>query len=134
MEKSGLDTLEKIDLFVNEHLFDKSEIARFSMIAYEAAKQGDLQAEGILKDCAEKIWKLIEDTARKAGWIEQSQVSPASGKEKPHLWLWGSVLVKNEIIRDEVVKRVGQVMPEIAVAVPETSALDLALMLAGKIR
>ena len=33
MEKSGLDTLEKIDLFVNEHLFDKSEIARFSMIA-----------------------------------------------------------------------------------------------------
>ena len=134
MEKSGLDTLEKIDLFVNEHLFDKSEIARFSMIAYDAAKQGDLQAEGILKDCAEKIWKVIEDTAREAGWIEQSQVSLASGKEKPHLWLWGSVLVKNEIIRDEVVKRVRQVMPEIDVAVPETSALDLALMLAGKIR
>lgn len=134
MEKSGLDTLEKIDLFVNEHLFDKSEIARFSMIACEAAKQGDPQAEGILKDCAEKIWKLIEDTARKAGWTRQSQVSLASGKEKPHLWLWGSVLVKNEIIRDEVVKRVRQVMPEIDVAVPETSALDLALMLAGKIR
>ena len=38
----------------------------------------------------------------------------------------GSVLVKNEIIRDEVVKRVRQAMPEIAVAVPETSALDLA--------
>ena len=134
MEKSGLDTLEKIDLFVNEHLFDKSEIACFSMIACEAAKQGDPQAEGILKDCAEKIWKLIEDTARKAGWTRQSQESFASGMEKPHLWLWGRVLVKNEIIRDEVVKRVRQVMPEIAVAVPETSALDLALMLAGKIR
>lgn len=134
MEKSGLDTLEKIDLFVNEHLFDKSEIARFSMIACEAAKQGDPQAEGILKDCAEKIWKLIEDTARKAGWTRQSQESLANGMEKPHLWLWGSVLVKNEIIRDEVVKRVRQVMPEIAVAVPETSALDLALRLAGKIR
>ena len=35
-------------------------------------------------------------------------------------------------IRDRV-KRVRQVMPEIDVAVPETSALDLALMLAGKI-
>ena len=58
-------------------------------------------------------------------------MSLASGEEKPHLWLWGSVLVKNEIIRDEVVKRVRQVMPEIDVAVPETSALDLALMLAG---
>ena len=126
--------MEKIDLFVNEHLFDKSEIARFSMIACEAAKQGDPQAEGILKDCAEKIWKLIEDTARKAGWTRQSQESLANGMEKPHLWLWGSVLVKNEIIRDEVVKRVRQVMPEIAVAVPETSALDLALRLAGKIR
>lgn len=134
MEESGLDTLEKIDLFVNEHLFDKPEIARFSMIACEAARQGDSQAEGILKECAEKIWKLIEDTARKAGWIEQRQVSLAGGKEKPHLWLWGSVLVKNETIRDEVVKRVRAVMPEIDVAVPETSALNLALMLAGKIR
>lgn len=132
IEKSGLDTLEKIDLFVNEHLFNKSEIARFSMIACEAAKQGDLQAEGILKDCAEKIWKLIEDTARKAGWIEKSPVLYTGEKETCHLWLWGSVLVKNEIIRDEVVKRVKQAMPEVAVAVPETSALDLALTIAGE--
>ena len=80
--KSGLDTLEKIDLFVNEHLFDKSEIARFSMIACEAAKQEIHRRKESSKDCAEKIWKLIEDTARKAGWTRQSQVSLASGKEK----------------------------------------------------
>lgn len=132
LEASGLDTLEKTDQFINEHLFDKPAMARFSVIAYEAARQGDAQAEKILRDCAEKIWRLVEDTARKAGWLEKESPSHSgSGKKNRHLWLWGSVLVKNEIIQSEVIQRVKQSMPDLTVAVPDTSALDLALKLAA---
>ena len=118
-EKTGLDTLEKIDDFINANLMEKSEIAGLSLLAYEAAAQGDLEAIRIHRECGEALWGLIRDTASK-----MEEKSPA---DRLDLWLWGSVLVKNHLIRKMVEEKAEEGLPGAVVGIPAMSALDTAL-------
>ncbi len=123
-KETGLDTLEKIDDFINANLMEKSEIARLSLFAYEAAVLGDQEAVRIHRECGEALWGLIRDTAGK-----MAGNSPA---DKRSLWLWGSVLVKNDIIRSMVEEKVQAGLPGTEIGIPEMSALDTALKAARK--
>lgn len=119
IKETGLDTLEKLDDFINANLMEKSRIARLSLLGYEAAKAGDPEAIKLHRECGEALWGLIRDTA--------SKMDLDIPMEKVSLWLWGSVLVKNDIIRNMVEDKVREAMPGIKISIPALSALDTAL-------
>ncbi|WP_077611135.1 N-acetylglucosamine kinase [Clostridium sp. Marseille-P2415] len=126
VKATGLDTLEKMDDFVNANLMEKSEIARLSLFAYQAADSGDHEAIRIHRECGEALWGLIRDTAAK--------MDLKSPPGEFNLWLWGSVLVKNDIIRNMVEERVREAMPGIGIGIPIMSALDTALKAARSLQ
>ncbi|SET67930.1 BadF/BadG/BcrA/BcrD ATPase family protein [Lacrimispora sphenoides] len=119
IKETGLDTLEKIDDFINANLMEKSEIARLSLFAYQAAALGDHEAVRIHRECGDALWGLIRDT--------KAKMAGKSLKDKLNLWLWGSVLVKNDIIRSMVEEKVRVGLPGTETGIPEMSALDTAL-------
>ncbi|ADL04268.1 N-acetylglucosamine kinase [Lacrimispora saccharolytica] len=126
IKETGLDTLEKIDDFINANLMEKSEIARLSLFAYQAAALGDHEAVRIHRECGEALWGLIRDTAAK--------MAGKSPEDRRNLWLWGSVLVKNQIIRKMVEEKVREGMPGTEVGIPALSALDTALKAARSLQ
>jgi N-acetylglucosamine kinase-like BadF-type ATPase len=119
IKETGLDTLEKIDDFINANLMEKSEIARISLFAYQAAALGDHEAVRIHRECGDALWGLIRDT--------KAKMAGKSPEDKLNLWLWGSVLVKNDIIRSMVEEKVRVGLPGTEIGIPEMSALDTAL-------
>lgn len=125
IREGGLDTLEKINDFINSNLFEKSEIAKYSRILYQAALQKEETAVRIHKECADYLYILIKDTLKKLD---------SSMKLQADLWLWGSVLVKNEIVREMLSGKIRESFPALQIKIPEITALDTALMAAAEIR
>lgn len=124
IEESGLDSLEKLNDFINGHLFEKAVIARFARTGYEAAKLGDEESLKIHADCADMLYQLVEDTLRKMDAAMQLSAD---------LWLWGSVLVKNDIISRYLSERIESNRLPLKVKIPEVSALDTAVLVAMNI-
>lgn len=120
LKTTGLDSLGKIDDYINDNLMEKSQIARFSLLAYQAAASGDVTAIGIHQECADALWGLIRDTAAKMN------------REGADLWLWGSLLVKNHILREMVKGKVHVKLPGMRMDIPQITALDAALQAAQK--
>lgn len=118
MQKDGLDTLEKLNDFINDNLFEKSKIARYSETAYQAALEKDEAAVRIHEQCAGRLYGLIKDTYKKM---------KLNGEREADLWLWGSVLVKNGIIRQQLSQMIRKNLPELRIRIPEVTALDTAL-------
>jgi N-acetylglucosamine kinase-like BadF-type ATPase len=114
--------LGKIDDYINANLMEKSQIARFSLLAYQAAMLGDETAIVIHRECADALWGLIRDTAAKM---------KAGGFD---LCYWGSLLVKNDILREMVEEKVNVGLPGVRTSIPRITALDAALQAAGKLR
>lgn len=121
VKESGLDTLEKLNDFINENLFEKARIARFARTGYEAALEGDSQAIKVHQACADMLYELVEDTVRK---MDESMQLTAD------LWLWGSVLVKNELIYEYLTRRLAISLPGLQAKMPTVSALDTAVSVA----
>lgn len=126
IRESGLDSLEVLNDFINDHLFEKSEIARFALTGYTAAVQGDETALAIQKNCADALYGLIADTVRKL------DLTLDNGRQEADLWLWGSVAVKNQIVRRVLTQRLNKDFPSLQIRVPELSALDVAVMAAAE--
>lgn len=124
-EAKGLDSLEKLNDFINCHLFEKSAVAQFALSGYQAACEGDETALAIHRESAAALFRLIRDTFLKLGL-------PDSGCAD--LWIWGSILVKNHIIRQQLTGLLAAKLPGLLVRVPEASALDTALSSAMQIR
>jgi len=122
INSTGIDTLEKIDDYINANLMEKSQIARFSLLAYQAAALGDESAIGIHRECADALWGLIRDTAAKMN---------TDGFD---LWYWGSLLVKNDILREMVEEKVNTGLPGVKTSIPRIPALDAALQAASKLQ
>lgn len=116
-EQTGIASLEAADRFVNEHLMDKYTIGRLAALCADAAEKGDAQALRIIGECADKVYRLVEDTWHK--------MDMESAKEAD-LWLWGSVAVKNRQFQARLIERVHAGLPALSVGVPDRSALDTA--------
>lgn len=126
IRESGIYDLETLNVFVNEHLFEKSAIARFALTGYRAADAGDETALTIHRVCADALYGLAADTLRKLGFAEYEK------QKKVDLWLWGSLLVKNHILRKMLTDKLAEHYPAVRVGIPESSALDVAVGIAGK--
>lgn len=62
---TGVKTLEQADVYVNDHLLDKSPVGGLAVLCAQAAEEGDLAAKAIIKECAAKIFALVWDTCCK---------------------------------------------------------------------
>lgn len=121
IKESGLDTLEKINDFINQNLFEKSQIAKFAELGYEAAKKGDVEAQKVHKACADKLYLLVKDTMSK---LEDSM------QIEMDLWIWGSVLIKNELIQGYLSQAITEKLQMLKLRIPHRSAIDTAVMIA----
>ena len=122
-QQSGITTLAQLDVYVSESIMDKPRIACFAPLAEKAAGEGEKAAQEILEECADALFALVRDTFRKVS--EQ-------GDGPRNLYLWGSVLTRNKEIEMQLREKCREAFPELKIAFPELSALDLALSLAEK--
>lgn len=60
---------------------ERSKVACYAPLAGEAAEKGDKEAIRILDECAEALFMLVSDAAKKIGTADRHKV-----------WLWGSVI------------------------------------------
>lgn len=125
-EKSGLTTLDEINVFVNDCLMEKAEIASYSILAEKACIMGEEAGLKIIRECRDELFALVRDVYNKAG------LHKYRGEEPIELWYWGSVLLKNKILGAELSQIIDREFPEIIIKVPELSALDTALELAKR--
>ena len=134
---TGVKTLEQADVYVNDHLLDKSPVGGLAVLCAEAAEAGDPVAKEILKECAAKIFALVWDTCCKMEGKSDNRVkreldqaffeNSSSNLVKADLWLWGSVNVKNTFFREQIVEMAKKKLPNVTVKIPEKTALDIAL-------
>lgn len=122
-EKSDLRTLMELNLFLNENVHIKTEIARFAPLADIAALDGDETAQDIIEDCAQKLYALVRDVQRK--------MQPLPNGDRIPVWLWGSVLVHSKPVYERL-KALLEEKLQAQVGFPPSNALDAALAVAQR--
>lgn len=125
-EKSGLTTLDEINVFVNDRLMEKAEIASYSILAEKACIMGEESGLKIIRECRDELFALVRDVYKKAGLYKYK------GEKPVELWFWGSVLLNNKILGGELSQIIDCEFPKIIIKIPELSALDTALELAKR--
>ncbi len=106
--------------FYLENILQKENVAALAVLVDEAAKEGDQTALGILNSGAEG---LFEGIATLSSLMEM--------KNAPlKIIFWGSVLEKNETIRERLTELITKSLPKASIHRPKGNALDLALELA----
>ena len=132
--------MEQADVYVNDHLLDKSPVGGLAVLCAQAAEEGDLVAKTIIKECAAKIFALVWDTCCKMEGKPDNRIKReldeaffANQEAKAlqaDLWLWGSVNVKNTFFREQITNMAKKKLPNVTVKIPEKTALDIALSVA----
>ncbi|MGI6108034.1 MAG: BadF/BadG/BcrA/BcrD ATPase family protein [Lachnospiraceae bacterium] len=118
----GFSTLEEADVWTTEHLNDKRTVGKLSAAVGKLAEEGDSESAAILRDAADQVFRLVQDTFRKMYPQGRDE------EEKPvRLWLWGSVCVKNPVFQNRLRERAAADLPVLNPAVPEQPALETAL-------
>lgn len=126
IKETGITDMISLNHYLNENIMDeKSKIASFAQMAERATEKGDSTARQILLDCADALFCIVSDLYKKMHVIPPTAVT---------LWLWGSVLEKNEIILQRIKERVEKELPGVLAKVPLWSAVDTALMVAKRNR
>lgn len=124
IKATGLTDLGSLNHYLNEYMVeDKAKIACYAQLAEQAAELGDETANQILLDCADALYDIVGDIYNKMKIIPNTPIT---------LWLWGSVLAKNERIFGRVKERAEQELPGVQPKVPLWSAVDTALIVAKK--
>lgn len=108
---------EEISDFVYSKGARKHDIANLATIAVELYEE-DIVATEIIEDAVEALEKLITTLAKNIN------------KEIFSLGLYGSIIVKNEKLRERLIEKVGKVYPDIDIHLPYKKAHEGALDIA----
>lgn len=119
--QTGIRDLSGLDGFINANIMDKAVIGALGPLASCSFEAGETAGISIIKESAEVLADLVKDTCRKMN-LRQDQAA--------HLWLWGSVLVKNEHIRERLIRSVRNCYCNMEIKIPEKRALDVAVEVA----
>lgn len=119
-EHFGLDTPQELVSWCHQNLRRKELLSRIAPLVEQAARSGDPCALQIIKDTAQQLFALAANTIMK--------INPPQGNFS--ILMWGSVLIRNEMILTEVIRLLHTAYPHAAAFTLRTSALDCALALA----
>jgi N-acetylglucosamine kinase-like BadF-type ATPase len=117
-EQTGIMDLSGLDGFINANLMEKSVIGALAPLASRSFEAGENAGISIIKESTEALADLVKDTCRKLN-LRQDQAA--------HLWIWGSVLVNNEHIRERLIQSVRDSYFNMEIKIPEKRALDVAV-------
>ncbi len=119
--QTGIKDLSALDGFINANIMDKAVIGALAPLASLSFEAGEAAGISIIKESAEVLFDLVKDNCRKMK-LRQDQTA--------HLWLWGSVLVKNEHIRERLIHSVSECYCNMEIKIPEKRAIDVAVEVA----
>ncbi|MBQ8082450.1 MAG: hypothetical protein IJ240_11205 [Clostridia bacterium] len=119
-ERTGLDSAENITVYFHGHITDKDTVASLAPVVGAAAEGGDPVAQAILLDAAGQLYGLLRDDLRKL----------RIGNREVTVLLWGSVLLKNLTVQNEVLRRLRSEHPAARPCTLETTAVHCAARIA----
>lgn len=120
-QQTGIGSLTALNDFVNDNLMNKAVIGALAPLAEHSYREQEHAGLSILEDAAWVLSDLVKDTCRKI---------KLTGETEAHLWLWGSVLVKNEILRTRLEELVQERYGNMVIQIPHMRALDAAVLTA----
>lgn len=120
-EQTGIRALSGLDGFINRNFMDKAVIGALAPLASRSFDAGEAAGISIIEESAAVLADLVKDNCKKMK-LRQDQTA--------HLWLWGSVLVKNEYIRERLTRSVRECYCNMEIKIPEKRALDVAVEVA----
>lgn len=122
-DRCPVRSVDELDNYIYENFSDKPKIADFAALAEEACRRGEEEAEKILTDCAQVLFELARDTAKKVEML---------GEKPEKLFLWGGVVTKNQFVADGVKARMKAEYPKLEVLVPEMEVTEIAVRRASQ--
>lgn len=122
-EETGIKSVNEVNLYVNKYILDRPYIAKYALLAQRAAELGDSEAEKLLDDCADSLYKMICDTSRK---IEKND------DDIVNVCFWGSVIKEGTDMSERLIRKISSEKRNFIVSHPDYTALDAALMTAEK--
>ncbi len=117
-DRTRISDLESLNNFVNQNVMTKTAVAGLAPLAGAAAERGSETAEEIQQETAEKLFRLVWDNYNKMGTNPQEMLT---------VILWGGVILKNTAVKELVVKKIEETIPNVRIAVPEKPAVEIAL-------
>lgn len=90
-------------------------------IVSAAAEQGDDEAKSILLDAAESLFRLVQEAIQKLH-MDALDVLPVG--------IWGSVLMKSAVVRDELTRLLKAAYPNVRMCIPVKDAAQGAVEIA----
>ncbi len=99
-----------------------ANLPQLGRLVNQAAQEGDSHAHSILKGAGEETYHLIEDIVQALG-LEENEPDFCIG-------LWGSNILKSEIVQEQFRKLVYRSYPQARICLPEKEAVDGAVEMA----
>lgn len=123
-EATGINDLEKLNDLVNDNIMTRNAVSNLAPLASQAAAEGSVTAKKILLETAEALFQLIWDNYRK---MELQTEEPVN------VIFWGSVLLKNHQIKEEIERMLKERLPQAHICIPKCSAVKIALEVAQRL-
>lgn len=118
-EQTGIADLEALNNLVNSSLMTRNAVANLAPLAEQALRAGSEAAKEILDDVVARVFALVEDTLAK---MQHGENGAALS-----IILWGSVLLKNVYVNEQIRNLIAEKLPEAEIFVPEKSAVEIAV-------
>ncbi len=120
-EQSGLRTQNAITKFCYQNILEKSKIAAFAPLVFQAAECGEAEALRLLKEAAQAL-------------LHGALVLSMHTGAFPSIFLWGSLLLKSDLLSNLLKELLVIHFPGSVVKAPEDTALCTAIRLARQIK
>lgn len=121
-EELGLSSREDLVCLALERGNIPEKLPRLGKLVNQAAQKGDKDAKDILHGAAGELFLLVEDIVRSLG-MEESEPDFLLG-------LWGSTLLKSEIMMEYFSALVHKRFPQAVICIPQKEAVEAAVGLA----
>lgn len=119
LEETGICTPNEISAFCYKNILEKSKIAALASLVFQAAELGEPEALHILSEAAQALMNGVMILAKRTGAFSK-------------VFLWGSLLLKSNLISDLLRGMLTESFQDIVVEVPEETALHTAINLARR--
>lgn len=125
-EETGIKTREDLIQASLEGGRNPAAFPALGALVNRAAAEGDMTARGILLEAAEKLFDIIRDMVHV---LDLEKIG-----EQVVIGVWGSNILKSELVFDRFSRLVRETYPEAAIIIPEKEAIDGAVEMALSLR
>ncbi len=119
LEETGICTPNEISAFCYKNVLEKSKIAALTPLVFQAAELGEPEAVRILSEASQALMNGAMVLAKRVGTFSK-------------VFLWGSILLKSDLISDPLRRMLTKSFRDVVVEAPQETALQTAINLARR--